>query len=376
MNRFTLLLLLFASVLFVSGCRKQDEIREYDVERIEINNKLPANHPPMNPPRRVSREISEGMLGLILHQGEKTWFFKMVGSPNGTLKQLKKIFDFADSMKMPDENSPPTWKLPKGWKQEKGSGMRFATIKFDDDKTLEMSVILLPRNGASKEDYLLLNINRWRKQLGLRNISLEKMRKKLKGEDATGEKPGDVILSIPPKDNGLKFTFVSFLGFKQSNGMSPPFANMRRGPFSSSQPKPSTSSSSLKQTVPENWKQGRLSSMRQAAFEVEEGNEKVEITVMTAGGGLLPNVNRWRGQVNLKPIGKDELKNTIQPIRIDGHDGMFFELIGTKGTKNISIFAIIVEVNNRQWFIKLTGDSWLAAKEKERFLAYAKSIKF
>ncbi|VAX40452.1 hypothetical protein MNBD_PLANCTO02-1855, partial [hydrothermal vent metagenome] len=143
------------------------------------------------------------------------------------------------------------------------------------------------------------------------------------------------------------------------------------------QPKPSTStSSSLKQTVPKNWKQGRLSSMRQAAFEVEEGNKKVEITVMTAGGDLLPNVNRWRGQVNLKPIGKDELKNTIQPIRIDGHDGMFFELIGTKGTKNISIFAVVVEVNHQQWFIKLTGDSLLAAKEKERFLAYAKSIKF
>ncbi|VAX39917.1 hypothetical protein MNBD_PLANCTO02-285, partial [hydrothermal vent metagenome] len=212
MNRFTLLLL-FVSISFVSGCRKQDKIREYDVEQIQTNNKLPANHPPVNRSQGVSREIPERMLVLILHQSEKTWFFKIVGSPNGTLRQLKKIFSFAGSIKMPDENSPPTWKLPQGWKQEKRSGMRFATIKFDDDKTLEMSVTLLPRNGASKEDYLLANINRWRKQLGLRNISLEKMRKKLKGEDATAEKSSNVILSIPLKENGLKITFVSFLGF-------------------------------------------------------------------------------------------------------------------------------------------------------------------
>ncbi len=67
---------------------------------------------------------------------------------------------------LPAPEPPPpgagvAWALPKGWTQERGSGMRFATIRTAEG--LEISVVTL--GGAAGGE--LANVNRWRGQLGL-----------------------------------------------------------------------------------------------------------------------------------------------------------------------------------------------------------------
>ena len=50
--------------------------------------------------------------------------------------------------------------------------------------------------------------------------------------------------------------------------------------------------------------------MRKAAFEIEDGEQRVEMTVIdlsVRAGGLLPNVNRWRGQIQLEKVTQEEL---------------------------------------------------------------------
>ncbi len=78
----------------------------------------------------------------------------MPGAPNGMPAGL------------PAPEAPPAglgvaWALPKGWTQERGSGMRFATIRTAEG--LEISVVTL--GGAAGGE--LANVNRWRGQLGL-----------------------------------------------------------------------------------------------------------------------------------------------------------------------------------------------------------------
>lgn len=67
--------------------------------------------------------------------------------------------------------APPTptggaalkWTLPKGWTEEKGGGMRFATLKAPVPGKLDISVVFLPGDAGGE----LGNVNRWRGQIGL-----------------------------------------------------------------------------------------------------------------------------------------------------------------------------------------------------------------
>lgn len=70
-----------------------------------------------------------------------------------------------------DVPAPPTptggaalkWTLPKGWTEEKGGGMRFATLKAPTPGKLDISVVYLPGDAGGE----LANVNRWRGQIGL-----------------------------------------------------------------------------------------------------------------------------------------------------------------------------------------------------------------
>jgi len=67
---------------------------------------------------------------------------------------------------VPPPPAPATalkWTLPKGWTEEKGSGMRFATLKPATPGKIDASVVVLP--GAAGGE--LPNVNRWRGQIGL-----------------------------------------------------------------------------------------------------------------------------------------------------------------------------------------------------------------
>ena len=55
------------------------------------------------------------------------------------------------------------WSLPKGWSEEPGGGMRFATFKAPYPGKLEATVVVLPGPAGGE----LANVNRWRGQISL-----------------------------------------------------------------------------------------------------------------------------------------------------------------------------------------------------------------
>jgi hypothetical protein len=68
-----------------------------------------------------------------------------------------------------DVDAPPrpehgmTWTLPKGWKEERQGGMRFATLQPGVPGRVDGSVVVLPGDAGGE----LANVNRWRGQIGL-----------------------------------------------------------------------------------------------------------------------------------------------------------------------------------------------------------------
>jgi hypothetical protein len=89
-------------------------------------------------------------------------------------------------------------------------------------------------------------------------------------------------------------------------------------------------------TLPEGWKERPGSQMRFATIQIAADGKPLELSViplpMTGGDEqkyVLDNINRWRGQLNLKPIDANELAATTKTLKIDGHESTLVSLVGT-----------------------------------------------
>ena len=83
-----------------------------------------------------------------------------------------------------------------------------------------------------------------------------------------------------------------------------------------------TGSNSLTWTAPAGWTAMPDRPMRKATFAVKGADGAAADLSITSfpgdTGGLLANLNRWRGQVGLPPFGEDQLASSLE--KLDAHD--------------------------------------------------------
>lgn len=141
-----------------------------------------------------------------------------------------------------------------------------------------------------------------------------------------------------------------------------------------------TGSDTLAWTAPAHWVSKAPSAMRKGSFAVKGENgadADLSITAFPGDtGGLLANLNRWRGQISLPPLAAAELDGALQ--HFDGAGGMHFDVVDFAGTANGVPTRIIGAVQPRTgetWFFKLMGPDALVAAQKQDFLAFLDSVK-
>ncbi len=126
--------------------------------------------------------------------------------------------------------------------------------------------------------------------------------------------------------------------------------------------------------VPQTWQEGKASSVRLASFSVSgDVGESLDISVTSFPGdvgGLLANVNRWLGQIELSPVDQDNLKKYCSPLSFAEHPGHLVEAYG----KDQGLFAGVLFLEKKSWFFKLQGDRKLAEREKVNFSRFLQSI--
>ncbi|MBS0208834.1 MAG: hypothetical protein JSS27_07765 [Planctomycetes bacterium] len=130
---------------------------------------------------------------------------------------------------------------------------------------------------------------------------------------------------------------------------------------------------------PQGWRVALPGEMRVMAFDVREGDQRAEITVSTlgaAGSALLPNVNRWRGQMGLPPLNDAELAAEVKQVPVGPLQGGFVAMQGAGDKQGQATLGVVVINGASGWFFKLSGDAGLAERERERFLQFVASIKF
>lgn len=123
--------------------------------------------------------------------------------------------------------------------------------------------------------------------------------------------------------------------------------------------------------------------MRRASFVISRDGQRADVLVASFPGevgGLLANVNRWRGQVGLGPIGAEALKECATPMRVGGHDGHWIDARGETrsagGPVPQRIIAVICVRDGHSWFFKIQGGAPLVDHEEENFRGFIGSVAF
>jgi hypothetical protein len=318
--RIRLLWLLLAAWV-AAGC-DDPRIERYRVARVD-----PAPRPPLR------------TLGAIVPRPDMVWFAKLMGPAPKVEAERESFESFVRSLRFPSKGPRIEWDTPPGWTPAPSKGMRFATFLVGQDQPrMEVTLIPLGPEAASVLD----NVNRWRRELELAPIDEQRLGRYLTRVEVDG---GPAVL-------------VDLAANEETVGAAPD----ARTP--------------LTWTLPPGWK--ALPSpgpMRTAAFHVEEGGDRVEVTVVGlagAAGGMEANVNRWRGQIGLPPAGEAEIEREMVSFPVGDGEGKLADLAGARDR----ILAAIVSRPGMTWFFKMQGPRELVGRRKEEFQSFVRSARF
>ncbi|WP_404420952.1 hypothetical protein [Nibricoccus sp. IMCC34717] len=128
--------------------------------------------------------------------------------------------------------------------------------------------------------------------------------------------------------------------------------------------------------APSKWPAKALGQMRKGSHSVpgSAGDADFSIIVLPgAAGGLLDNINRWRGQVQLKPVTAAQLPAESETLQSGALKLVIVDLPSPDGKSRI--LGAIAEVGPNSWFFKMTGPSATVTEAKPDFLAFLQTIK-
>lgn len=302
------------------------------------------------------------------------------------------------------------WTLPTGWTEKPGDTMRLAAfdIKGPDGQTAEVTIV--PLRGVS--DIELQSVNMWREKIALKPITQEELAKiekpvevagtpakfyDMAGETAAGGKSKPrVTAAILPRagtmwffkmtgdDNLVSAQKEAFLGFLKSLAIhedhaAPAVASTQAAPRQPQTEGEAPAAKSWK--VPAGWQEQAPSAMVMASYSVPgENGAKADVSIsMFPGdvGGTLANVNRWRGQIGLAPVGTEDLPKVTSAADLDGLKATLVDMVGksAKTGREARLVAAIVPREGNTWFYKLMGDGKVVEREKAPFLEFIKTAR-
>jgi hypothetical protein len=217
-----------------------------------------------------------------------------------------------------------------------------------------MTVVKLPGDGGG----LPANVNRWRDQLGLDRAGDSEVAALLQKVSATGVDAQVVDLIGPSRPSaGPKAMAKPAPEAPRSSEAS---LDSVRSMFSFERPPAWTEN-------PQPEKQ------RIFEFHVDEagGSALVTFTIMGGeGGGLAANIDRWRTQAGLEPLGEQGIARSATPMRFVGIDAWLVEAIG----KDKAILGVIALSPQFSMFLKMDGPPSVVASQRDTFSRVAQSF--
>jgi len=135
-------------------------------------------------------------------------------------------------------------------------------------------------------------------------------------------------------------------------------------------------------TIPPNWEPQPLSQMRQASFLVKGDNGAIAdvsfVSLGSAAGNVLENVNRWLGQLGQPPITERKLGEMAQRLHTSLGDVTIVDLTGLPANADPArdgrIVAAMVTTANATLFFKMRGNTDLTEAQKSDFIKWVAAV--
>ncbi len=164
----------------------------------------------------------------------------------------------------------------------------------------------------------------------------------------------------------------------------PPVGDSKGAPAQSamsamaSMPVPTASAdNTLVWTAPASWQTKPLGQMRRGSFGIKgaDGSEAdLSIFVFSGpAGGVIDNINRWRGQIGLAPVDQAKLADETSLIKTES--GLDLTVVDMTNATGERIIGAILSENGFSWFFKLKGPAALLGAEKNSYLSFLKTVK-
>ena len=133
-------------------------------------------------------------------------------------------------------------------------------------------------------------------------------------------------------------------------------------------------------TVPADWQEGQLAQFLVAKFVIGSGDASAAVNVSSLageGGGLLPNINRWRGQLGQPPVTDADIA-ALPTVDATDVKATLVDIAGTdaRSGKPARLVGMIVPLGGQTWFYKLMGDANVVAQQKDALIKFVQSAKY
>ncbi len=303
---------------------------------------------------------------------------------------------------------PVAWTTPAGWTQIPPNGMRVGSFKIADVTGKQADVSIVPLAGMGGGDFA--NVNRWRGQVGLPPVPDDMLQSAeenvkaggepaqlfdLAGTNAANGKASRIVAAIQHRDGTSWFfkmagdadlvgqqkpVFIDFLktlsfSSAETQAALPP-GHPAIGDMTTKTAVPISHEGQPNWTVPAGWQEAPAGSFLLAKFTIV-GDSGATVNVSQSvgdGGGLMPNVNRWRGQLDLPPA-NEALAVTFS---FPGGQGQTVNINGTNPQTGqaAEIQAVVVSLSDRTYFYKLMGDPNVVNAHKEEFMTFVKGVTY
>ena len=309
------------------------------------------------------------------------------------------------------------YKRPGDWQETPPGEMRAASFRAagKDGKQADVSVIPLPGLAGSDLD----NVNRWRGQVGLPGLSEVELAKvaqpvEVAGQSASlyeqaGTNPGSGekirILAAITRRDGVAWFFKmtgdddlvgqqkpAFIEFLKSVSFPAVAAQAQLPPshppidagnmMAQAGSAPSSGDFKPNWEVPSAWKEVPGGQFLVAKFILPGGGDvptALNVSMSSGdGGGLLANVNRWRGQLGLEPVTEAVLATQVQSLDLPGGKATLADIAGqdAKSGQKARLLAAVVPRSGETWFYKLMGNAEVVQQEKDAFMKFVQGVKY
>ncbi len=139
-----------------------------------------------------------------------------------------------------------------------------------------------------------------------------------------------------------------------------------------------TGSSRLNWTAPADWTAMPDRPMRKATFAVKGADGAAADLSITSfpgdTGGLLANVNRWRGQLGLSPLADSELSANVTHLDVGDLHLDVTDFSGNANGAPTRMLGAILPYEGETWFFKLMGPEAVVEAHKPAFLTFLRTV--